>query len=119
MPGSLDARKLDGLHTLHMAYGKLQSSLECIFAPHSSPQDRASAEAWCEEYSTAACQLAATALQQPEVASNQALFWYFVSCVQKHAASRYWHLDRAGKRDMQQVRRRCQLQQYDRICTVD
>lgn len=87
-----------------MAYSELQSSLACIFAPHSSPQERASAEAWCEEYSSTACQVAAAAVQQPEVAGDQALFWYFVSCVQKHAASRYWHLDQAGKRNMQEVR---------------
>jgi hypothetical protein len=82
---------------------KLQSCLNCIFDPNSTPQQRAEAEAWCDQFSDVACRLAAVAVRRPEVATNAALYWYFVSSVQKHAASRYWHMDYGDKRRLQQV----------------
>jgi hypothetical protein len=88
--------------------GQLLHALDLVFDASTPAAERQAAERWCSAFGAKATCEAGQALSSDIVQNDPRLYWFFLSCLERHAARQYWLApDQASKRQLQQVRSPC------------
>lgn len=87
----------------------VRSTLELVANPGISPTRRRELEAWLDANSSVSAQAAIGAVQSldPQHPSDAQLYWYYISCLERHAGRLFWKLDSLAKLKLLNVRIPC------------
>lgn len=84
----------------------LRSTLELVANPEVSSARRRELEAWLDANSSVSAQAASVAVQSldAQLPSDAQVYWYYISCLERHAGRLFWKLDSLAKLKLLNVR---------------
>lgn len=92
------------METQNGAQNQLRETLALIADPSLPSSRRRELEGWLDAHSSVTAQNACMAVQSLDVANDSQLYWYYISCLERHAGRLFWTLSSEARMKLLNVR---------------